>query len=97
VKKDDERASGPSKLPPIPRDHQDLLDLAQEAGQLGLFEWQVQAGTLLLSPKFLSLYGLTEFDGRYDSWLKCIFREDVPRIVDLIDNAFAERASSMWM
>jgi signal transduction histidine kinase len=33
-----------------------------------------------------------KFDGRYDSWLKCIFWEDVPRIVDLMDNAFAERA-----
>jgi len=73
-------------------DTQDLLDLAQEAGHLGLFEWQVQAGTLRLSPKFLSLYGLTEFDGRYEAWLKCIFREDVPRIVDLFDNAFEERA-----
>jgi len=73
-------------------DTQDLLDLAQEAGHLGLFEWQVQAGTLRLSPKFLSLYGLTDFDGRYDAWLKCIFREDVPRIVDLFDNAFEERA-----
>jgi len=73
-------------------DTQDLLDLAQEAGHLGLFEWQVQAGTLRLSPKFLSLYGLTDFDGRYEAWLKCIFREDVPRIVDLFDNAFEERA-----
>ena len=70
---------------------QELLDLAEEAGQLGVFEWQVQAGTLRLSQKFLSLYGLTEFDGRYDSWLKCIFREDIPRIVDLMDNTFAEK------
>jgi PAS domain S-box-containing protein len=79
-------------LTAVLEESQELLDLAQEAGSLGIFEWQVPAGTLQLSPKFLSLYGLTNFDGRYDSWLKCIFREDVPRIVDLIDNAFAERA-----
>jgi PAS domain S-box-containing protein len=71
---------------------QELLDLAQEAGNLGLFEWLVQAGTVRLSPKFLSLYGLTDFDGLYESWLKCVFREDVLRIRDLMDNAFVEKA-----
>ena len=75
-----------------PQDSQDLLDLAQEAGQLGLFEWYVPAGTLLLSPIFLSLYGLTAFDGRYETWLTCIFREDVPRVVDIVESVFAEQA-----
>jgi PAS domain S-box-containing protein len=42
--------------------------------------------------KLLALYGLTEFDGRYESWLQCLFQEDVPRIVHLIENGFAERA-----
>ena len=57
---------------------------------MGIFEWQVPAGLLRLSPKFLSIYGLEAFDGRYESWLKCIFREDVPRITDLAERAFAE-------
>ncbi len=74
------------------QDNQELLALAQEAGNLGLYEWLVRAGTLRLSPKFLLLYGLTEFDGLYESWLKCVFREDIPRLTDLMDNAFAERA-----
>jgi signal transduction histidine kinase/ActR/RegA family two-component response regulator len=72
---------------------EELLSLAQEAGRFGIFEWQVQAGIVRLSPKFLSLYELTEFDGRYESWLRCIFREDLPRIVNLMDEAFAEHAS----
>jgi len=70
----------------------ELLLLAQEAGALGVFEWQVQTGTVRLSQNFLALYGLSDFDGRYASWLGCIFREDLPRIVDLMDNAFAEQA-----
>jgi len=77
------------------RESDELLDLAQEAGRLGIFEWQVQAGTVRLSPKFLSLYGLTQFDGRYQSWLACIYREDLPRIVDLLDNAFAAHAREL--
>ena len=90
---DDEgdRGSEPKGLTEALQESQ-LLELAQEAGQLGLFEWQVQAGKLRLSPKFLSLYGLTKFDGRYDSWVKCIFREDVPRVLDHIETAFAEQA-----
>src|SRR6202051_189673 len=75
-----------------PQENQELLELAQEAGNLGLYEWLVQAGTLRPTPKFLLLYGLTEFDGLYASWLKCVFREDIPRLTDLMDTAFAERA-----
>ena len=88
MKQPQEDQNRPENFP----DSEELLLLAQEAGGLGIFEWHVQAGTVRLSQKFLSLYGLTDFDGRYASWLGCIFREDLPRIVDLMDNAFAERA-----
>jgi signal transduction histidine kinase/CheY-like chemotaxis protein len=83
--------SGPHRLLTGSLESLELLDLAQEAGSLGLFEWQVQEGTLRLSLKFLSLYGLTEFDGLYATWLKCIYREDVPRLVDHMDTAFSEQ------
>ena len=78
------------------QDSAELLTLAQDAGQLGLFEWRVQLGTILLSPKLMSLYGLTEFDGRYESWLNCLFQEDVVRITDQIDRTFAEHAREWY-
>jgi PAS domain S-box-containing protein len=81
-----------SPIPPLPAETAELLELAQEAGRLGLFEWRVLTGRIQLSPRFLALYGLTEFDGRYESWLQCIFREDQPRVVHAMDSAFAERA-----
>src|ERR1700681_4833698 len=89
---DDEANASKIGLTAAHRGNQELLDLAQEGGHLGLFVGRVQAGTLRLSPKFLSLYGLAEFDGLYQTWLKCIFREDIPRLIDLMDNAFAEKA-----
>jgi PAS domain S-box-containing protein len=70
------------------RENEDLLSLAEEAGRLGIFEWQVLAGTVRLSPNFVSLYGLAAFDGRYESWRACIFREDRIRIAELIERAF---------
>jgi PAS domain S-box-containing protein len=71
------------------RQSEELLALAEEAGRLGLFEWQVPSGTVWLSPKFRALYGLAEFDGSYQTWRGCIFREDQIRVADTIDTAFA--------
>jgi signal transduction histidine kinase len=73
----------------------DLLALAQEAGRVGIFEWQVPAGTIRLSPRFLSLYGLRDFDGRFESWIESIHREDRVRIADLIDSALATRSREL--
>ena len=70
----------------------ELLDLVQEAGGVGIFEWNVRAGRVRASPKFLSICGFKNFDGRYETWLASIFREDVPRIRDLIESVFATRA-----
>src|SRR5580698_5692654 len=70
-------------------DGDDLLTLVQEAGGLGIFEWQVPAGTVRLSPKLQTLCGLNEFDGRYESWLRCVCREDVMRMTNTIAEAFA--------
>src|SRR5829696_1587426 len=80
---------------PASSESEELLALAEEAGRVGIFEWQVKAGTVRLSPRFLSLYGLAEFDGRYESWLRCIFREDRSRILDIFETAFAKRAREL--
>ena len=78
------------------RESEGLLVLAQEAGRIGIFELQVQAATMDVSPSFLSLYDLDTFDGRYESWLKCIFREDQIRVADLLQNAFTARARDFY-
>jgi len=67
----------------------ELLALVQEAGGLGIFEWHVPTGTVRLSPKLQTLYGLNEFDGRHESWLRCVFREDMMRMTNTISEAFA--------
>jgi signal transduction histidine kinase/CheY-like chemotaxis protein len=72
----------------LAQDAEELLDLAQEAGRLGIFEWLVPTGAVRLSGKFRSLYGLVEFDGRYATWLESIFREDRIRVSHVIETAF---------
>lgn len=85
----------PKQLAVSPRGSQELLALAQEAGGLGIFEWQVQTGLVRLSPKLQTLYGLTDFDGRFETWLAQVFREDVLRITHAIEDAFAARAAEI--
>jgi signal transduction histidine kinase len=83
-------SSAPSTpIETFPQYGRNLLVLAQESGGFGIFEWQVETGTVRLSPKLRSLYGLTDFDGRYETWLRCVFREDVLRVTHAINDAFA--------
>jgi signal transduction histidine kinase len=78
-----------------PREGEDLLTLAQEAGGLGIFEWQVQTGLMRLSPKLQTLYGMTDFDGRHETWLTYVFREDVVRVTNAIEEAFRAQAANI--
>ena len=70
---------------------EELLSLAQEAGRLGIIEWHVQTGRMRISPSFASIYGLIEPTVTYQKWLECIFREDMPRYLDVMESAFASK------
>jgi signal transduction histidine kinase len=85
----------PEPIAPSLLDGDELLALAEEAGGFGIFEWQVQTGIMRLSSKLQTLYGLPNFDGRHETWLKCVFRDDVPRVTNTIEEAFAARAAEI--
>jgi len=88
---------GPSFPEAAAPDTAELLELAQEAGRVGIFEWHVPAAVVRLSPKILSIYGLDEFDARYESWLECVFREDRVRLGHLFEDAFASQARELQL
>jgi PAS domain S-box-containing protein len=73
----------------------ELLDLAQEAGGVGIFEWRITTGIVRLSSRFLALYHMDAFAGRYENWLECVYREDRLRVADQFDRAFADHAEKM--
>ncbi len=58
------------------------LRLAQMAGRVGVFEWDIQADRVIWSPDLERLYGLDpgEFDGGFDAWCAHIVPEDGERI-----------------
>ena len=69
----------------------EILALAEQIGRIGVIDWQVEAGTVRLSPSARAMYGLAEFDGRYDSWIATVHREDQVRLRATIQNALTAK------
>ena len=74
-----------------PSESAELLALAEQLGRIGVIDWQVEAGTVRLSPNARAMYGLVEFDGRYESWIATVHREDLIRLRATIQNALAAK------
>jgi PAS domain S-box-containing protein len=75
-----------------PSESAELLALAEKIGRVGVIDWQVQAGTVRLSPIAQEMYGLKTFDGRYESWIATVHREDLTRLRDVIATALETQA-----
>jgi signal transduction histidine kinase len=71
----------------------ELLLLAEQIGRMGVIVWDVPAGTVRLSPNAQAMYGLTEFDGLYESWIATVYREDQVRLRNTIEMALEEKRS----
>jgi PAS domain S-box-containing protein len=65
----------------------ELLGLAEQIARIGVIDWQVQTGTVRLSATALSMYGLDNFDGRYDTWIATVHADDVVRLRGIIATA----------
>jgi signal transduction histidine kinase/CheY-like chemotaxis protein len=65
----------------------ELLALAEQIGRVCVIDWDVRAGTVRLSSAAQAMYGLGEFDGRYESWIATVYREDVTRLRHTIATA----------
>ncbi len=59
------------------------LELAAEAGSVGIWEWDMQTGAIAWDPRLRRLYGLADSDGDppYDVWMSWIQPEDRARIL----------------
>ncbi len=72
----------------------DLLSLAETAGNAGSFELNVPADTMRLSPRLMQMYGLTTFDGQRESRLRLIHPDDVEAFKRRVDAVFERRETS---
>jgi PAS domain S-box-containing protein len=72
------------------------LELAQEAGHIGIFEWDLGGDDKVsLSAIHEDLLGLSpgEFGGRYEDWMRALHPEDLKRFAATLRRAVADRTS----
>jgi two-component system cell cycle sensor histidine kinase/response regulator CckA len=57
---------------------QERLELAQKAGKIGTFEWNIQSHDVTWTAELEALYGLApgSFNGRYDDWIQTLHPDD---------------------
>ncbi|HLO52085.1 MAG TPA: PAS domain S-box protein, partial [Kamptonema sp.] len=59
--------------------NQQRLQLAQQAGKIGTFEWNVQTGEITWTQELEALYGLEpgSFTGQYENWTQLLHPDDI--------------------
>jgi len=69
----------------------DSLHLAQQAAGIGVFEWDLQNGTITWSDEIAILHGMQprEFDGKYETWINTIYDEDREHVHKAVARAIA--------
>ena len=75
------------------RESEEMLRLAEHAGNTGSFEWNPQTDRLRLSPGCQVIYGheAEAYDGTREAWVRRLRSNDRWQVERLINQAFADR------
>ncbi len=59
------------------KNNQERLKIAQQAGKIGTFEWNIQTGSVACTPELEALYGLEAGSlNSYESWVEMVHPDD---------------------
>jgi len=74
------------------RNNQKRLELAQKAGKIGTFEWNIQTDRVTWTEELEAVYGLAAgtFGGNYDNWAHSLHPEDRARTEQEVRRAAME-------
>jgi len=75
--------------------YQNRLEMAQNAGGVGLFDWDFETNEVWSSPEEIALFELKNAtkEGTLDHWLNKIHPEDKSRILQLIEESSENRSA----
>jgi PAS domain S-box-containing protein len=64
------------------RESQSRLTLAQQVGQVGVFDWDLTTNKAVWTPELEDIFGIPhgQFESVYDGWARRVHPEDLPRI-----------------
>jgi PAS domain S-box-containing protein len=65
--------------------NQERLQLAQEAGTVGVYEWNIQTNDIVWAAGIERLYGqeIGSFGNKHENWLATVYSDDIPKILQL--------------
>lgn len=75
------------------REAQARLQLIQQAGTIGIFEWNIQTGVVHWTKEAEELYGLAPggFGGSFSAWQRSLHPDDLPRAHQAVLDAVAQK------
>lgn len=71
------------------------LEIAQRAGRIGTFDWDIQENEILWTPELELLYGLPAggFEGKYQNWEQRVHPDDLPEAAASLLQAIQENTA----
>ncbi len=71
------------------KDSEERYSLAQEAANIGSWDWDVKTGKLLWSETISKIFGIKEgeFGGTYEDFLRYVYKKDLPLVVNKVTEA----------
>jgi PAS domain S-box-containing protein len=84
-----------SHLAQVVESNEERLALAQEAADIGTFDWDIQTGKLLWNENLEAIYGFRRggFGGRSEDWQERVHADDLSRCETEITEAIREKRS----
>ncbi|MEH2446357.1 MAG: PAS domain S-box protein [Nostoc sp.] len=75
------------------RESEERLRLALDACQMGLWDWNIVTNQVIWSENHEVLFGLLpgSFEGTYEAFLKCVYREDRQSVMQVIAQALRQK------
>ena len=75
------------------RESEERLRLALDASQMGLWDWNIVTNQVIWSENHEVLFGLLpgSFEGTYEAFLKCVYREDRQSVMQVIAHALRQK------
>ncbi|MCK9591028.1 MAG: PAS domain S-box protein [Methanoregula sp.] len=69
------------------RESEERLDLAVDASNDGLFDWDVEKGSVYYSPRYFTMLGYTpgEFPAAYSTWTDLLHPDDRERAISVVN------------
>lgn len=73
------------------RESREKLRIAQQAGKVGIFDWDMVTNTISLSDELKAMYGVTpDFIGSLDNWAKITPPEDIRSLLEKLQQTVAQ-------